>query len=149
MNGSQVPESGILPEVNVVCGVIVSGDGGRYLACRRPEGKHLGGLWEFPGGKVDPGESPEAALKRELMEELGVVVEIKERLTPVRWHYETVTVMLMPFYCKIASGMLRAIEHSEMIWISCGEFSKLEWAPADQPILQELVILSEFAAEKE
>ncbi len=86
MNGVMEVMAGSGREIDVVCGVILDGEG-RCLACRRPEGKHLGGLWEFPGGKVDAGEMPDAALVRELEEELGIRVEVGERLRDVRWDY--------------------------------------------------------------
>jgi 8-oxo-dGTP diphosphatase len=123
--------------VEVVCGVIGNGMGA-YLACQRPEGKHLGGLWEFPGGKVDPGETPQAALVRELMEELGVLVEVGEALEPVIWAYERTTIRLSPFRCKITSGELRNIEHQKLHWCSPSEFASFQWAEADLPILAQL-----------
>jgi len=103
--------------IDVVCGVIED-EGGRFLACLRPQGKHLGGLWEFPGGKVDPGETPEAALVRELMEELSVEIEVVSPLTPVVWAYDERTIRLFPFRCRITGGELHATEHEELLWCS-------------------------------
>lgn len=120
--------------IDVVCGVIRDAEGA-YLACRRPAGKHLGGLWEFPGGKVDAGESPEAALARELHEELAVHVEVGAALEPVEWHYEDVSIRLLPFVCVIPQGEPRAMEHEELCWVSVADFGGLEWAPADVPVL--------------
>ncbi len=137
MNGVMEATEGSGREIDVVCGVILDGEG-RYLACRRPEGKHLGGLWEFPGGKVEPGEMPGAALVRELEEELGIRVEVGRRLQDVRWDYGTVVVRLMPFLCGISSGNARPIEHAEVRWIELGSSPGLEWAPADIPVLEEL-----------
>lgn len=124
-------------EIDVVCGVITDA-GGRYLVCRRPEGKHLGGLWEFPGGKVDAGELPEAALIRELEEELSIQVETVARLPDVRWNYEAVAIRLIPFLCKIVSGIPIPVEHSEICWEDFRVLESLEWAPADLPILEYL-----------
>jgi 8-oxo-dGTP diphosphatase len=126
--------------IQVVCGVIEN-TAGEYLACLRPSGKHLGGQWEFPGGKVDPGESPEAALARELMEELTVIVEVGHPLTPVVWHYTEHSIQLSPFRCRIVSGELRAVEHEELRWCAAENFAKLEWAAADLPILDEITAL--------
>jgi 8-oxo-dGTP diphosphatase len=123
--------------VDVVCGVIENSEG-RFLACLRPAGKHLGGLWEFPGGKVDPGESPESALVRELREELAVDVEVGLPLAAVIWSYEEKTIRLLPFRCTIVSGELRAIEHEELCWCLPEEFNNLPWADADVPILREI-----------
>ena len=122
--------------IEVVCGIIQNAEG-HYLACRRPEGKHLGGLWEFPGGKIDAGETPAAALIRELREELGVEVEIGASLTPVEWRYEK-SILLRPFLVRILSGELQAIEHDELIWCELADLKNRHWAPADEPILSEL-----------
>ncbi len=123
--------------MDVVCGVI-GNELGQFLACLRPAGKHLGGLWEFPGGKIDPGESPESALVRELREELTVEVEVGVALTPVIWIYENRTIRLLPFRCEIVSGELQAIEHEELRWCPPENFDDLVWAAADVPILREI-----------
>ena len=124
--------------IEVVCGVIEDAEG-RYLACLRPVGKHLGGLWEFPGGKVDPGETPESALVRELREELAVEVEVGPPLFPVIWNYGERVIRLLPFYCHITGGKLRAMEHEELRWCLPRHFGDLRWADADIPILREIV----------
>lgn len=123
--------------IDVVCGVIEGADG-CFLACLRPQGKHLGGLWEFPGGKVDAGESPKAALARELKEELGVLVRVGEPLREVIWHYDGRSIRLLPFFCSILSGELAAIEHEELRWCAPEDFDRLAWAAADRPILDEI-----------
>lgn len=121
----------------VVCGVIED-DAGRFLACLRPAGKHLGGLWEFPGGKVEQGEPPMAALVRELREELGIEVDVNAALDPVEWTYDRGRIRLLPFLCQIIRGIPRPLEHEELLWCAIGEFESLEWAPADLPILRQL-----------
>ncbi|MEY3897451.1 MAG: hypothetical protein RLZZ214_2972 [Verrucomicrobiota bacterium] len=123
--------------IDVVCGVIEN-SAGQYLACLRPEGKHLGGLWEFPGGKVDPGESPESALVRELREELAVEVAVGRPLSPVIWRYEAATIHLRPFLCTIIAGELRALEHERVLWCAPEDFHQLPWAAADVPVLREI-----------
>lgn len=123
--------------IDVVCGVIRN-DSGEILACQRPQGKHLAGLWEFPGGKVDPGESPEEALIRELQEELCVTVSVGESLTPVVWDYDDRSIRLHPFICHIITGELLATEHEALLWCSEQNFSSLPWAEADLPILDEI-----------
>jgi 8-oxo-dGTP diphosphatase len=120
--------------IDVVCGV-VEDDVGNILVCRRPAGKHLGGLWEFPGGKIDPGETAASALIRELREELGIEVAPGQSLPEVVWPYETFTIRLIPFLCRIVAGKPRPIEHHEIRWCPRGEWADLEWAPADVPIL--------------
>ena len=123
--------------MDVVCGVIENSKG-QFLACLRPAGKHLGGLWEFPGGKVDPGESPESALVRELLEELAVEVEVGLPLGPVIWSYGERTIRLLPFRCKITGGALHAIEHEKLCWCPPENFHDLVWAAADVPVLREI-----------
>lgn len=127
------------PEIiEVVCGIIL-GDEGRFLACRRPAGKHLAGKWEFPGGKVDAGESPEAALARELREELGVTVAVDRRMSCVEFDYGIRHIRLTPFLCRISEGKPLPLEHSEIRWCGAeGDWKALDWAEADRPILREL-----------
>ncbi len=98
----------------------------------------MGGKWEFPGGKVDPGESPQAALARELAEELGIAVEVGDALSTVIWTYERGTIRLHPFLCRMVSGELTAIEHDDLRWCAPMDFGGLDWADADVPILDEI-----------
>lgn len=123
--------------IKVVCGVI-GNEAGEVLACLRPEGKHLAGLWEFPGGKVDEGEKPEDALIRELREELSVEVEILDSLAEVIWNYGDRTIQLLPFRCRIIGGTLQATEHEEVLWCSAEAAAGLAWAEADLPVLDEV-----------
>jgi 8-oxo-dGTP diphosphatase len=122
--------------IDVVAGLILD-EAGRLLACKRPEGKHLGGKWEFPGGKLEAGESPEQALVRELEEELGIRIEAGASLTPVVWDYGRGPIRLHPFVCTILSGDPHPHEHSEIRWCSPDELKELDWAEADLPILGE------------
>lgn len=122
--------------IDVAAGLILD-KSGRLLACRRPEGKHLEGKWEFPGGKVEPGESPATALIRELEEELAIRVETGKALTPVVWDYGRGPIKLHPFVCRIVSGDPHPHEHSEIRWCGREELQALEWAEADVPILAE------------
>lgn len=121
--------------LEVVCGLIERQ--GQVLACLRPAEKHLGNLWEFPGGKVDAGESRHSALHRELMEELGVSVRIVSALEPVLWKYDEVTICLHPFRCEIESGSPIPTEHQEIRWCAPEELEALDWAQADIPIYRE------------
>lgn len=124
--------------VEVVCGVVKNLNG-EILACLRPTGKHLAGFWEFPGGKVDPDELPKDALVRELHEELGVVVVVEEQLMPVKWSDHATRIRLIPYYCRIAEGEPVALEHEKIAWVKLDEIQLDDWAPADIPILEELM----------
>jgi len=124
--------------IDVVCGVIQD-EAGCYLACLRPHGKHLGGLWEFPGGKVEAGESAAVALVREMQEELGVHVEVGAPLTPVVWAYDERTIRLIPLRCRIVVGTPHPHEHEKFLWCRAEDFGDLAWAPADIPILHEIL----------
>lgn len=122
--------------IDVVAGLIQD-DRGRLLACRRPPGKHLAGKWEFPGGKVESGESPSAALVRELREELEITVEPGEALTAVVHDYGRGPIRLIPIRCTIADGIPHPHEHDEIRWCGIEELRELDLAAADLPILAE------------
>lgn len=117
----------------VVAAVLVDGD--RVLVARRPAHKRQGGLWELPGGKVDPGESDAAALVRELREELDVDVAPSAQLAVSRHTYEHGTIELVAVACSLRSGTPRAVEHAELRWARADELDALDWAPADVPLL--------------
>lgn len=122
--------------IDVVAGLIQD-DSGRLLACRRPQGKHLGGKWEFPGGKVEAGERPAGALIRELREELEITVEVGDALTPVVHDYGRGPIRLIPLLCTIAQGIPHPHEHSAIRWCDANALAELDLAAADLPILEE------------
>jgi 8-oxo-dGTP diphosphatase len=124
------------PPIDVVAGLIIDGSG-RLLACRRPPGKHLAGKWEFPGGKVEAGEDPAAALVRELEEELGVTVDTHPALTPVVHDYGRGPIRLIPIPCRIVRGEPHPHEHDLIRWCSVDELATLDLAEADLPVLAE------------
>ena len=109
----------------------------KVLVAQRPEGKALAGKWEFPGGKIDDGESPETCLLREILEELGCEIEITSALSPVTHPYSKGTIELIPFRCRIKSGTPQALEHTAIQWMDPAHLSQLDLAEADQPILRE------------
>jgi 8-oxo-dGTP diphosphatase len=125
--------------LEVVCGIIKNSSG-QFLACRRGLERHLGGLWEFPGGKIDEGETAELAIERELMEELGVTVRVGEPLSAVvEWTDGAVSIRLRGFFCEIVQGEPHAHEHEEIRWCDISELPHLDWAEADIPLVDELM----------
>jgi 8-oxo-dGTP diphosphatase len=115
----------------------------RVLVTQRPEGKQLAGLWEFPGGKLDPGERPEAALMRELHEELGLVVK-EPCLAPLTFAshpYEDFH-LLMPLYiCRRWEGTPMSREGQALKWVRPGKLRELAMPPADEPLIPPLIDL--------
>ncbi|HSE03440.1 MAG TPA: 8-oxo-dGTP diphosphatase MutT [Methylomirabilota bacterium] len=110
---------------------------GRILIARRRVGSHLGGLWEFPGGKGRPGEAPEAALVREIREELDAAVTVGELLDDVEWAYPEKTVRLRFFRCAL-EGEPRAAEGQEIAWVRPEELGRYEFPPADAGLVARL-----------
>ena len=129
-------ETGGKPIVLVAACALVDADG-RVLMCQRPEGKQLAGLWEFPGGKVEPGETPEACLIRELEEELGITVA-EACLAPFVFashSYESFH-LLMPLYlCRRWQGQVERREHAALRWVRPAQMGELPMPPADVPLV--------------
>ncbi len=124
------------PLVLVAAVVLVDADG-RVLLARRPEGKAMAGLWEFPGGKVDPGETPEIALIRELAEELGIDVAAS-CLAPFTFasHAYSGFHLLMPLYvCRKWNGIPTAREGQRLAWVRPARLAEYPMPPADKPLL--------------
>ena len=113
-------------------------DGGRFMICRRPAHKARGLLWEFVGGKVEPGETKAAALIRECREELDITLEVGDVFMDVVHEYPDLTVHLTLFTAKIAAGEPRLLEHSALAWITPDEIGQYEFCPADVEILAKI-----------
>ena len=111
-------------------------DGERFLACRKRPGKPLEGHWEFPGGKIEPGETPEQALAREIREELNLIAEVGQKVTTTTYEYEFATIELTTFYCTLVDGDLRLTDHDATKWVTSTEAAHLAWAPADIPAVE-------------
>jgi 8-oxo-dGTP diphosphatase len=121
--------------VPVVCALIESE--GRVLLARRPLHKHLGGKWEFPGGKVEPGEAPETALVRECREELGCEIEVGGALPAIEHCYPERTILLRPYVCWLSPGSPApsAAEHSALAWVEPDRILDYDLPAADGPIV--------------
>ena len=116
---------------------------GRVLLTQRPEGKQLAGLWEFPGGKVEPGESPEAALIRELSEEIGIVTK-EACLAPLTFashSYETFHLLMPLFVCRRFEGTARGLEGQALKWVRPRDMRDYPMPPADEPLIPYLIDL--------
>ena len=110
---------------------------GKILITRRPEGSHLAGLWEFPGGKPEPGETFADALRREIREELGALASVGERISTVEWEYPDKRVRLSFFRCGI-HGEPRPLEGQEMAWVTPADLARYEFPPADARLIEQL-----------
>lgn len=126
------------PPLPVVAAVLQRG--GRVLLARRPAHKHLAFKWEFPGGKVDAGETPEAALARELHEELACEIAIIRALPRFLHTYDRTTIEMIPFVCELAPGSPEPHphEHAALAWVAPAELDAYDLAAADRPVVAAL-----------
>ncbi len=128
----------------VAIGVVVrrsSGWSEVLIARRRPQAV-LGGLWEFPGGKVEPGELPQHAAQREVLEELGLVIDVGEALPPVTFRYDHATVRLQPFYCTLTHPDRAEAENlgvAEHRWVRVAALSDYEFPAANTSLVQRII----------
>lgn len=113
-------------------------DGNKFLACQRPASKARGLLWEFVGGKVEPGETKEQALIRECREELAVTVSVGSIFMDVLHAYSDMTVHLTLFHAAIAEGIPQKLEHNDIRWLTVKEIDQYAFCPADKVILERL-----------
>jgi 8-oxo-dGTP diphosphatase len=119
--------------IHVACAIIEKN--GKVLATQRSAAMSMPMKWEFPGGKIDDGESPEECLRREVGEEIGVAVDVVLSLPPHTHRYDTFIVTLYPFVCTISSGEIILHEHAALRWMKPEELYALDWVDADPPII--------------
>ena len=127
--------------MDVVAALIWEKD--KFLICQRPAHKKRGLLWEFVGGKVEPGESMEQALVRECVEELAITVDVKDIFMQVIHNYPDILIRLTLFHCSIPCGVPQKLEHNDMKWIHPSQIDSFEFCPADTDILKEIKRLYE------
>ena len=125
--------------IQVTCAIIHFGN--KILAVQRSETMKLPLKWEFPGRKIEHGESEVDCIKREILEELNIDIKIMGKLTPVLHQYPTFKINLIPFVAEYVSGELILKEHADHVFMKKDELEYLDWAEADMPIVKEVVEL--------
>ena len=123
--------------IHVAAGALIDADG-RVLLAQRPPGKHLALMWEFPGGKLEPGEDARQGLARELAEELGIAIGEATPLMQLPWEYDDKSLLLDVFIVSTWDGEPRSVEGQALRWVLPAEADPAELAPADRPVLAEL-----------
>ena len=118
----------------VVAALIWQGD--RFLICQRPAHKARGLLWEFVGGKIEPGETPEEAIVREIHEELGAIIAVDGHLVTIDHDYETFHLHMACFLAHVSEGALELHEHSSARWVDSETIDSLDWLPADLKVVK-------------
>ncbi|WP_010651329.1 (deoxy)nucleoside triphosphate pyrophosphohydrolase [Oceanobacillus massiliensis] len=123
-------------DIHVVGAVIIRNE--KILCAQRGPDKSLPYLWEFPGGKIEVGETPQEALRREIIEEMKCEIEIGEQVEATVYEYDFGIVHLTTYKCKLVKGNPILTEHASIKWLSPKELPLLEWAPADIPAIEKL-----------
>lgn len=127
-----------MPDLVEVVAALIQDETGRYLITRRRSGSHLAGLWEFPGGKREPGESLEEALRRELSEELSARFAVAERVDSVQWEYPERAVVIHFYRCRLEAGTIEPRESQAMAWVAPERFTEFDFPPADRELIARL-----------
>ncbi len=122
-------------QIEVVAAIIQRD--GAYFATQRGYGE-FEGMWEFPGGKIEPGERPEAALQREIQEELGIDITINRFLCTTDYDYQSFHLTMHCYLCEIKSGEIELREHKSARWLTAETLDSVEWLPADKEIVAPL-----------
>ncbi|MBR5168499.1 MAG: 8-oxo-dGTP diphosphatase MutT [Salinivirgaceae bacterium] len=120
-----------------VSAAIIHDNEGRIFATQRGYGEMQGG-WEFPGGKIEAGETPEEALKREISEELDTIISVEKLIDTVEWDYPTFHLTMHCYWCSLAGGSLTLKEHKAAKWLSANELDSVNWLPADKCLIERL-----------
>jgi mutator protein MutT len=125
--------------IDVTAAILI--ENGRVLIARRRPGVAQAGLWEFPGGKVRPGESLEQCLKREIREELGIEIAVGEFFGESVYAYEDRTIRLLGYRVQAGAGKMAANDHAELAWVAVADLNRYRFCPADRPFVEKLQML--------
>lgn len=131
--------------INVVAAIIIRE--GKVFATQRGYGEWKD-WWEFPGGKIELGEDPKDALRREIQEELATEIEVGELLTTVEYDYPNFHLSMQCFVCSVISGKLSLLEHEAAKWLAKDELHSVNWLPADEDILRDIIKLNGVKTEE-
>lgn len=123
--------------LQVTCAIIEHAN--EILICQRSASMKLPLKWEFPGGKIETGESKEDCLHREIKEEINIDITIRKALTMVEHQYADFSLQLYPFVCSLQSGEVKVLEHAQAIWVAIDQLLDYDWAEADLPIVKEYI----------
>ena len=118
----------------------IARDGSKVLIAHRQNVGQMANRWEFPGGKIEPGEEPEDALKREIREELATEIKVQDLLTRVEYDYPHFHLTMHCYLCSIESGQLSLLEHEDARWLTTNELNTVLWLPADKIIVEQLIV---------
>ena len=135
-NGSILKGYLIMKKIEVVAAILHRD--GAYFATQRGYGE-FEGMWEFPGGKIEPSESREVALKREIQEELGVDIVIENLLCTTEYDYPSFHLTMHCYLCSVASGEIELREHKSARWLTTEQLDTVEWLPADKEVIDKLI----------
>jgi 8-oxo-dGTP diphosphatase len=125
-----------------VVGAVIINEAKEILCALRSQSMSLPGFWEFPGGKIEPNESPESSLIREIHEELNCTIKVGELVADATHEYPTVSIRLITYLAEITEGMPVATEHEQLIWLPVNQLHTLRWAPADLRTIEALTTLN-------
>ena len=126
----------VMKHFNVAAAVFVENN--KVFCAQRKDSGETAKLWEFPGGKIEEGETPDEALVREIQEELCVNIRVEDFITIVNHEYKTFSITMHAYLCTILSGKLTLTEHLDSRWLSVEELESVDWAPADVPIVEKV-----------
>jgi 8-oxo-dGTP diphosphatase len=126
------------PIVPVLAAIILNHDGSVLLAQRKPD-KTNALKWEFPGGKLKPHESPENCLAREIEEELGISIAVRQLFSAVNYQYPHGNILLLVYFAELVSGRINLIDHADVRWVPILKLTNFDLSPADIPIVEKLM----------